>query len=409
MNARISIFLCLLSAIWAACSPTASTTITNPLNQEVNELVIEITAPEILQTASKLKSFKLMDGKSEVPYQVISNNDQITSILAQLSFTPNEVKSISIVSGTPSEFPKKTHAEISVGEGGVWEWVTKKNGNEQYEYVGGMSWKNVDSLWVDPKHTDHSYDIRYEGPGWESDKIAYRLYLDWRNAVDIFGKKVNTMVLPQVGVDGFDSYHVLADWGADILKVGNALGVGTIAHWANGQANRVAVTDSLYSEVSMDGNLQSKVTTRYMGWEFSEGKTNLTSVLTIRGGSYLTKCELTSSNPIDSLATGIIILPETEVFKSDGDDGEWAYYGTFGVQSLNEDHLGMFIFYKKDQLEALSEDGNSHVIVLQPENRKLTYYFGGAWELDASNMNTSDKFQTFLNQQLALLNAGLIK
>ena len=407
MKSRIAVLL-MLVALWTGCSKPVGTTITNPLNEEVNELTVEITSPEILQAASTLESFKLMDGKTEIPYEVIAEGDQIQSILALLSFAPSEAKFISIVAGQPADFPKKTHAEISIKEGGEWKWVTKRNGNEQYEYEGG-DWKKVESLWVDPKHTDHSFDIRYEGPGWESDKIGYRFYLDWRNAVDIFGKKVDNMVLPQVGLDGFDSYHEMSDWGADILKVGKALGIGTIAHWANGQANRVAVTDSLYSEVTMDGSLQSKITTQYMGWQFEGGKTDLTSQLTINAGSYLTKCELTSSTPIDSLATGIIKMPETEVLKSAEGNGDWAYYATFGVQSLNKDNLGLFVFYRKSQLEALTEDNINHVVVLKPENNKLTYYFGGAWELDSSKMDSIDKLKNFLDQQLGLLNAGLIK
>ncbi|WP_163708094.1 DUF4861 family protein [Mangrovibacterium lignilyticum] len=406
MNARIVIFIMLMGFL-ASCSKPVSVTVTNPLDEPVNELVTGITAPEIIQAAETLKSFKLMAGTTEVPYQVIKDGDQIGSILVQLDLEAGATKTLTLKKAEPAVFPKKTQAEISIKEGGVWEWVKKKNGNEQYEYIGG-TWKHVNSLWVDEKHTDHSFDIRYEGPGWESDKIGYRFYLDWRNATDIFGKKVDTMVLQQVGLDGFDSYHEMSDWGADILKVGKALGIGTIAHWADGQANRVAKTDSLYSEVTLNGNLESQVTTLYKGWEFADGKTDLTSVLTIRGGSHLTKCELTSSNPIDSLATGIITLPDTEVFQSPEGDGEWAYFGTFGVQSLNKDHLGMFIFYKKDQLELLTQDKLNHVIVMKPENQKVTYYFGGAWELDASQMNTAAKFETFLNHQLALLNSGLI-
>ena len=88
---------------------------------------------------------------------------------------------------------QKTQAYLGLKEGGEWKWVTKANGNEQYEYQGGV-FKPVQSLKVDEKHTDHSFDIQFEGPGWESDKIGYRLYLDWRNAIDIFGKKTNKMV-----------------------------------------------------------------------------------------------------------------------------------------------------------------------------------------------------------------------
>lgn len=406
MNARFLIIM-LLAGVLSACTKPISTSVKNQLDQPLAELVVELTSPELIQAASETPEFKLMDGKTEVPYQLLKEGDQINAILVQLSFAANEEKTIHLQSGSPAGFPKKTHAELSIKEGGEWKWVTKKNGNEQYEYEGG-TWKNVNALHVDAKHTDHSFDIRYEGPGWESDKIGYRFYLDWRNAVDIFGKKTAGMVLPQVGLDGFDSYHEMSDWGADILKVGDALGIGTIAHWAKGKANRIAKTDSLFSEVTQDGVLESSIATRYSGWEFDGGKTTLTSTLTIRAGSYLTKCKLRSSNPIDSLATGIIKMPDTETVQSANESGDWAYYGTFGVQSLNKDKLGLFVFYRKSQLEKLTEDPLNHVIVLKPENQQLSYYFGGAWELDSSKTDSKEKLLAFLNQQLALLNAGMI-
>src|SRR6478735_11625782 len=70
----------------------------------------------------------------------------------------------------------KTYAEVSAKNDGKWEGR---------KYIGG-TFKNVDRLKLAKEHTDHSFDIRYEGPGWESNKIGYRLYLDWRNAIDIF-------------------------------------------------------------------------------------------------------------------------------------------------------------------------------------------------------------------------------
>ena len=97
---------------------------------------------------------------------------------------------------------KRTLAEISHKVNGNWE---------ENKYIGG-EWQNVSILKVPQEHTDHSEYIRYEGPGWESDKVGYRFYLDWRNAVDIFGKKTNDMVLQEVGLDGFSSYHEPADW-----------------------------------------------------------------------------------------------------------------------------------------------------------------------------------------------------
>ena len=86
----------------------------------------------------------------------------------------------------------------------------------------GNKFVNVTQLRVPAIHTDHDALFKYEGPGWESEKVGYRFYLDWRNATDIFGKKNNKLILDQVGthdtVAKDDSYHSMQDWGMDILK-----------------------------------------------------------------------------------------------------------------------------------------------------------------------------------------------
>ncbi len=120
----------------------------------------------------------------------------------------NQILTISVLfitlvfGGCQNQDVKKTQAFLGLKEGGKWVWVTKDSGKQQYEYQGG-EFKPVTELKVDEKHTDHSFDIQFEGPGWESDKIAYRLYLDWRNAIDIFGKKTSEPVLQNVGLEQF--------------------------------------------------------------------------------------------------------------------------------------------------------------------------------------------------------------
>src|SRR5680860_108099 len=210
----------------------------------------------------------------------------------------------------PSE-AEKTQAVLGLKEGGEWVWVTKSNGNEQYEYQGG-EFEPVKSIKVDEKHTDHSFDIQFEGPGWESDKIGYRLYLDWRNATDIFGKLTDTLVLQNVGLDGFDSYHEMCDWGVDVLNVGSSLGIGSLGFWDGQKATRVEKTDSIFCSVE-SGEKSSKVQVDYFGWEINQIKTDLFSTLEIEEGSYLTKYTIRLSKELPNLTTGIVILPETEV------------------------------------------------------------------------------------------------
>jgi hypothetical protein len=293
---------------------------------------------------------------------------------------------------------QKTQAFLGVKEGGEWKWVTKSNGNEQYEYQGGV-FKPVNSLKVDEKHTDHSFDIQFEGPGWESDKIAYRLYLDWRNAIDIFGKKTELPVLHKVGLDGFDSYHEMQDWGVDVLKVGSSLGLGSLAFWDGEKAIRVEKTDSIFCGVK-SGKKSSTVNINYFGWQINKSKTDLYSTLEIKEGSYLTKYSIELSEILPNMATGIVILPETEFEVIKDIKPGWSCMATFGKQTLQEDMLGMCILYKNDQLISQSKDKYSHVVVLRPENKKLTYYFGAAWQQDASGVQSMDDFIQLIKTQV---------
>ena len=181
-------------------------------------------------------------GESVIPSQAIDDDGdgKKDTLLTLVDLGPAEQKALSIVTdrrAVLASSPKLTQAEISHKIGG--EWRPRKDKPELKEYVGG-TFKNVDELRTPAEHTDHSNFIRYEGPGIESDLVAYRIYLDWRNGFDIFGKKVTTPVLQGIGQDGFESYHHMAPWGMDILKVGQSLGAGGFGFWKNKKVELVS-------------------------------------------------------------------------------------------------------------------------------------------------------------------------
>ena len=128
--------------------------------------------------------------------------------------------------------------------------------------------------------------------------------------------------------------------------------------------------------------------------EFAAGKTDLVSELSIRAGSYLTKTHLMSTDLIDNFCTGIVRMDSTIVLNSSGSEGAWQYMATFGKQSLQNDRMGLFILYRTKDLIEKTADQYSHVVVLKPEGKELTYYFGGVWEQDASGIKSPKDFKT---------------
>ncbi len=372
--------------------------LSNPTDHNRNDELISIQIADLKEKDASFNpnAFVVIDGQNEVASQVVDENsdndpDQIVFII---DFNANQTKDVQVlfaVDGSKNrKYEKRTQAEISHKTGG--EWLDN-------EYKGGY-FQNTDFLRVPPEHTDHSRFIRYEGPGWESDKVGYRFYLDWRNAIDIFGKKTSEMVLQNVGQDGFDSYHEMNDWGMDILKVGASLGIGSPGMWIADSAQRVEKTDSLSCQIISDGVIQSKVKTNYHGWQADGQKYNLTSMLTINAGSRLTRCDLTMDKNPENICSGIVKHDSAEVIKMDNPEGEWNYLATFGKQSLNNDDLGMALLFKKDDIEKVTSDKHSEVVVLKPTNGILTYYFLAAWEREPDGIKNKESFKLYLDQTI---------
>jgi hypothetical protein len=287
----------------------------------------------------------------------------------------------------------KTYAEISVKEGGKWEGR---------KYIGG-TFKNVEKLKLAPEHTDHSFDIRYEGPGWESNKIGYRLYLDWRNAIDIFGKKTEAIILPQVGQDGFDSYHEMSDWGSDILKAGKGIGIGSIDRYLNKQRLHFYEVDSTIAKVENKVK-SSGVKINYYGWKSASDKIDFTSELTINPDQRYTKHTIQASQAIAGICTGIVKQKNTEVLKKVSRNKKWAYLATYGAQTLVPDKLGMAIFYEIKTIESEVDAEFDHLLIFKPTTKPTSFYFLGAWEQEVNGIKSKEDFVKYLDEKLALLN-----
>ncbi|PKB15456.1 DUF4861 family protein [Flavobacterium sp. 5] len=287
----------------------------------------------------------------------------------------------------------KTHAEISVKNDGKWD---------NRKYIGG-TYKSVDKLKVAPEHTDHSFDIRYEGPGWESNKIAYRLYLDWRNAIDIFGKKTEAIILPQVGQDGGPSYHEMQDWGSDILNSGKGIGIGSINRYLNNEKMHFREVDSTIAKVENKTN-ESIVTVNYYGWKTATDKIDFTSKLTITPDQRYTQHTIQASKEIKGICTGIVKQKNTEFLKKESHNKKWAYLATYGKQSLVPDNLGMAIFYETNTVESLEDTELDYLLVFKPTTKINSFYLLGAWEQEKHGIKNKEEFIKYLDEKLAVLN-----
>lgn len=368
--------------------------IVNPTSQPRNNVLILVRESDLQkQRDFNARNFIVLDNGNEIASQYVDNHRDVKGVAFVLDeLKPDESREVMIRYNKKGfsnhQYPKRTQAELSHKVNGQWK---------NREYIGGQ-FKNVNYLRVPPEHKDHSWFIRYEGPGWESDKVGYRFYLDQRNATDVFGKKVPDIVLQNAGQDGFDSYHEMQDWGMDVMKVGKSLGVGSIGILHQKKAVRIEKTDSVTCEITENGVLFSAIETNYYGWTLGEMKTNLRSQISIHAGSRLTHQRISLTGNPENICTGIVKDPAAKLLINKGSRDGWGYIATFGKQSLNSDNLGLAVFFKAKDLIEISEDEFSHIIALKPDQRKLEYFFLGAWEKEQDGIQSEDEFLQYLDR-----------
>ncbi|GHT67483.1 hypothetical protein AGMMS50239_30740 [Bacteroidia bacterium] len=396
---QVIIFLCLCFAVSQIQGQEISLTIQNTSDKKWVDCVIELSPSQLKKLP--FGNYKVEIDGLEAPLEVITNlQGETKAVFPVAAINPKEIKRAKIVPGQAVKYPKRTYAELSHKIGGHFEG---------HEYKGDFSWVKPNYLRVPDNFRDHAYYIKYEGPGWESDKVAFRFYLDQRNAIDVFGKKTPGIVLPFVGVDNYETYHHPAIWGMDNMKVGSALGIGSIAVWDGKQAVRVEKTDSVVCYIPADGKVRSQVMTNYYGWDANGTKCNLKSLISIDAGSRSSHIELLSDKEIKDLATGINKDKNAEFFTNIHSNNEWSYIATFGKQSLNDDNLGLALFVRTKQIKTLTEDSNNHVVILLPEKGYVDYFIMPAWESDWEPVVTKDDFLKCIEEVMNRLNLSALK
>lgn len=375
--------------------------IVNTLDISRNDELIYLSQKQLGTVVSPKDSIIVMLGHKVLKHQWVQNALATTgpALAFQSSFLPEQTQSIKIVRLLNGhQAPRQTqqaYAELAVRIGGVL--------NDKAQYKGG-EYVQMSNFQLPSDHTIGDKLFKYEGFGWESDLVAYRYYFDERGAVDVFGKTTNKLVLSQVGLDGTD-YHKLNDWGMDVLKVGTSVGLGAVATLVNNEVLKLSAFDTAEVNIS-NGSLFSSAEMNVMGWQVGEEKHDLTVRYSIAGGSRLTQVSALTEQQLTTWATGIVNHPVAKIEsgskQTESSDANYCYRATFGKQSLNNDNLGMAIFYPCAQVSAaIDTDVNIGVAIKTPV---LHYYFMAAWEAETDQFASQPGFVAHLNKLQMRLN-----
>lgn len=232
--------------------------------------------------------------------------------------------------------------------------------------------------------------VMFEGPVLENELIAYRFYMDSRHRSDIYGKIVADMVMDTVSWD----YHNIMDWGSDILKVGNSLGIGSPAVYY--QDSVYAFSEHGDKTVEVIKNNGPEAMVRFTFNDLKIGTETLTIVQdwSLKTGYphssvalNITKGQLPEGA---HFATGVV--RHLEQASSGVDDGNFYLY-TWGKQSFHEQDMGMGILASEAFGPEIMPDELSHLVVFKNADQQVTYQFMAAWTEDIMQVKDAKTFQ----------------
>ncbi|GAB3537673.1 hypothetical protein GCM10027443_31100 [Pontibacter brevis] len=280
-----------------------------------------------------------------------------------------------------------------------------------------------------PKSAGYGYQpYQTDGPMWENDKVGFRHYLDGRNAKDLFGKKVSSMSPETVGVNAAgaveDNYHVMEDWGRDIMAVGSSVGIGGIALMIGDTPYRLGVTvsdtinnvESTNFDILTEGPVRSMMQLRYNNWK-PDGTDRTYTVEeqpTIWPGMYAYRntAKVSGLQGDETLLIGMNNLDPTDSVAEINVDDEWVVLLTHDRETYNNEWmLGLALILPKAAYQGYMEApasgklAQAHFAKMKPqENQPITYYAVGGWEVSDAAFKDSASFRNYvqdLTRQLA--------
>lgn len=312
--------------------------------------IINGTRPELIQ---------------EIPSQFV--NGQLV-FLADVPAKSTRTYSVKSSQDGPSfSYPERVHAHLK-----LWDRKFTYPRVNSLEFQGDVS-------------TRHTYDAVYgHGAMWESEYVGFRVYMDHRQSIDLYGKKH-----PQMELDTVNFYSnrdfLAAGYGEDILWAGQSVGAGSFRGLRAGQPVYVDTVKARGQRVVEEGPLRTIVEVWDRDWQINGKTLQMTQRYTMYGGHRDVQVDiyLQGASDTDVFATGAQKLEmENQGFTDkSGLVGSWGRnVPEKGSPDLIEG-VGIGVYVEPQYVSRVIEDDLNYLVHIHPVNGHIRYHLAVASDM----------------------------
>lgn len=240
----------------------------------------------------RVRSAVVMNGNEEVPSQLDDlNGDRRPDELAFVIDLPAKSKKTLTVTLSSAKsdktYPARVFAEMLVSD---------KKG------------KHVPVQSVTIPGTSNIYNqMHHHGPAFESELVAYRLYFDHKQTVDIYGKFNKGFEIKESQFYPTDE-QLARGFGDDVLMVGGSCGVGALKGWDGKKATHIEPVATLTERIIAYGPVRTISEIEVTDWQYQGSELQMTNRYTLYGGHRDAFVETFFEEPLkdETFCTGVV-------------------------------------------------------------------------------------------------------
>ena len=249
------------------------------------------------------------------------------------------------------------------------------------------------------------YDAIYgHGAMWENEWIGFRVYMDHRQSIDLYGKKTAQMELDSINF--YSTPELMAQgFGEDILFVGPSIGAGSFRGYVNGEPTFVNPVKARGQRVLQEGPDTAVVEIYATDWQY-QGKTlQFCQRFTAIRGHRDVQVDVFLEGNTDELefATGVQKLERDNEGFADpcGLVASWgANVPDKGNYPDLVERLGIAVRVSPENLVEVREDSLNYLCLVRPVNGHIRYWLAAASDMQQEGEafhNGRDWFQWVRN------------
>jgi len=244
-------------------------------------------------------------------------------------------------------------------------------------------------------------DVFPHGAEFESELTAYRVYVDNRQNIDLYGKRQRRLELEKTHF-----YSVQADldagYGNDVLWAGGSMGCGTLREYKNGSPVLIDNVKLRGQRIVAYGPLRTVVEMKDMGWNGNNVKTRYL----LYAGHREVEVQVRSDAPLRrwQLCTGVQKVGGEPVgwARADGLAASWGTdYPDYGKKQLYApEAVGLGVYVPDRYFDGASEDSLQYICKLKLDRRHfLKYYVAFCADMEQEGgLHTADAWFAWLEK-----------